>query len=582
MTKLIKKCEVYIKGEFIHAFPLLYYEHLCGLTTSHPIFTISRSSSPSEIGEIVLSALQESKVGVPDNHEYEFSQALFESTGFRSIESFRRKSSCFAINFDEAIISVIPCVGDAYPYKLSKECAANAEDIGRLLLQQAEFMSNDSSEARLLRLGKFFVRDKGVLDDDAWESLKLEGFSIDVPTGKELKLQIASRDKHVDLSSLEAVESKEIHTLDLHMTKLRDRDITYLKGLTSIKALNLQDTNIISNGLEHLKGLIQLLSLNLSFNPLIANPGLVYLKQLPSLHTLMLNGTDVNDEGLAHLQDISTLKRLDLGHLKITRIGLMHLSKLTSLEALDLARTKIKNSYLKSFVNLPSLKNLSVEDTSIGNPGVRHLKRHERLEELNLERTKITNSGLSHLKTFKHLRRLNLADNAITSSSLKHLAKISSLQELDCSRTRVGDRGLSYLKSLPSLKKLCMERTRITDAGLDYLKNIDSLEDLNVKDTRITNSGLIKIKEIRSLRKLSVGIPKRGFFVDRNLREDRWLNKFPREPISSVGFEHIKQMTFLRELAVYNADVAPEEFVDLRRALPNCDLLVPPEWRYSA
>jgi hypothetical protein len=73
----------------------------------------------------------------------------------------------------------------------------------------------------------------------------------------------------------------------------------------------------------------------------VTDKDLEHLRGLTALRRIDLHGTAVTDEGLRHLRGLTKLNRLYLTATKVSDKGLGHLTGLTELEFLDLDRTKV-------------------------------------------------------------------------------------------------------------------------------------------------------------------------------------------------------------------------------------------------
>ncbi len=71
--------------------------------------------------------------------------------------------------------------------------------------------------------------------------------------------------------------SGEVIQVTLSGTKITDKGLEHLKGLTSLTFLHLRNTNVTDAGLEYLKGITSLISLNLPGTK-ITDAGLAELK----------------------------------------------------------------------------------------------------------------------------------------------------------------------------------------------------------------------------------------------------------------------------------------------------------------
>ena len=84
--------------------------------------------------------------------------------------------------------------------------------------------------------------------------------------------------------------------------------------------------------------------LHLGFNPNITGPGLRFIRDMPELRTLKLDGSAVDNGGLAHLKGAAHLQNLTLRHTAITDASIDTLVTLTALQTLDLQNTQFTSA----------------------------------------------------------------------------------------------------------------------------------------------------------------------------------------------------------------------------------------------
>ena len=152
---------------------------------------------------------------------------------------------------------------------------------------------------------------------------------------------------------------------DSQCVAFNDDDMLLLKELPSVSTLRLDGTQL-------------------------SDEGLIHLKVLHGVESLGLDRTRVTDAGLIHLQDLPRLKELSLGDTNVTDTGVASLCGIGSLESLDLRGTKISDQAFAGLMNLPRLKRLNVSYTGITDAAVANLKQMHNLEELHLGGTQMS------------------------------------------------------------------------------------------------------------------------------------------------------------------------------------------------
>jgi Leucine-rich repeat (LRR) protein len=171
------------------------------------------------------------------------------------------------------------------------------------------------------------------------------------------------------------------HLRHLDLLPARDRDLVYIKDLSSLRTLSIGGPDVSDDGLRNLAGLTDLLALRLNFTN-CTDEGLSHIEKLIHLHSLSLMGTRVTDAGLEHLKGLVNLKWLTLRQTRVTDAGLEHLKKLPDLAFLDLAQTRITDAGLKRLGELTQLHMLDVSGNQITDTGMMYLGTSKKLEHL--------------------------------------------------------------------------------------------------------------------------------------------------------------------------------------------------------
>jgi Leucine-rich repeat (LRR) protein len=154
----------------------------------------------------------------------------------------------------------------------------------------------------------------------------------------------------------ETQKDKPIVKIDLHGTKVTDRDLVILQDLKELRTLDLRLTHIGDAGVANLKNLKKLQTLNL-FRSELTDKGLAYLRNLKRLQTLLIGGTKVTDAGLANLRNMQELKKLSLFQTQVSDAGVPHLKRLSKLETLLISGSLITEAGTRELqVALPRLR----------------------------------------------------------------------------------------------------------------------------------------------------------------------------------------------------------------------------------
>ncbi len=125
--------------------------------------------------------------------------------------------------------------------------------------------------------------------------------TVIIPPGKDLCLKV-NDDASTDLSLLNVLNSRGLHTVDLSRTQVKDTDLLHLSTLKNLKSLFLSNTQITDQGVEHLANLTQLQVLDLASTS-ITEAALIYLQGMTALKFLFLSNTDLTDVAVSYVRN---------------------------------------------------------------------------------------------------------------------------------------------------------------------------------------------------------------------------------------------------------------------------------------
>jgi len=142
-----------------------------------------------------------------------------------------------------------------------------------------------------------------------------------------------------------------------------------IASLSHLEILHLRNATLSDTGVRHLAALNNLKTLELSGTN-ISDDGLVHLRRLTHLESLKLdNVTTITDSGISNLANLKALKSLSLEDAVISD-GLKYLRELPSLQTLNLQFSHVDDDGLEHLVGLASLRKLNIEGTYVTEPAV--------------------------------------------------------------------------------------------------------------------------------------------------------------------------------------------------------------------
>jgi hypothetical protein len=218
-----------------------------------------------------------------------------------------------------------------------------ADDLMPVLSQFPALRSLDLSDCGVTNKGLRSCRDMPYL-----EELNL-GMSYNIGNNGMRHLCVIASLRNLNLFDLAGVtnaglaalqELPNLQQLYLGGTRITDRGIGHLRGMSRLDVLELPDT-ITDSGLRVLSALPSLRVLSIRLNSALTNTGLAVIGKCPVLQVLDLSETAIGDDGLLLLRDIPHLTVLDLWGTPVSDVGLVHLHHHRRLQHLIVKDTRV-------------------------------------------------------------------------------------------------------------------------------------------------------------------------------------------------------------------------------------------------
>ncbi|KAK3733752.1 hypothetical protein RRG08_026866 [Elysia crispata] len=284
---------------------------------------------------------------------------------------------------------------------------------------------------------------------------------------------------------------------------------------THLHTLSLNSCTLITDaGLNSIKGMTALKVINLSGCSQITNHCFTVFSALPSLQSLILEGSGVTDAGVRQFAESGTcpqLVHLDLSRTSVTQdifptlkgfkklkslflkqcqvSGLAGIESVGSLETLDLSETDIRTDSVLCLTRLPHLCNVSLTGTQFvqGDLALSYLK-DLKLTALFLPgRSSTTDLGMAYISGFS-LSALDLTNYTnVGNGGMEHIGNIRSLKKLLLTNTKISDEGVQHLQGLVNLEVLYLDKTNVSNACADVISGFKSLCELSLSTTNITS-----------------------------------------------------------------------------------------------
>ncbi|WP_417396975.1 leucine-rich repeat domain-containing protein [Gimesia chilikensis] len=275
-----------------------------------------------------------------------------------------------------------------------------------------------------------------------------------------------------DAKTLEAItQLTRLRSLLFNETPLNDAVLELVGQVKSLENLDARDCSLTNKSITYLTGLSKLKALRLSGNEDIDDEAMPNINKLTNLKALMLDFLWVSDDGLTQLKDLQKLEEIYLAKTLIDDKALQTLTTFPKLKKIRLAQNQISNEGLAALAKIPQLVELDLSENSLlSDPGMQHLSGLKEMQKLNLWRVALTDEGIKPLQGLTKMKWLNLDNTQVTDAGLKYLKDMHQLEFLHLGSTPVSDAGLPALEGLTSLKELTVTRTAVSEAGVQELK----------------------------------------------------------------------------------------------------------------
>jgi serine/threonine protein kinase len=378
--------------------------------------------------------------------------------------------------------------------------------------------------------------------------------------------------------------AQTINSAIVNAAELTDAGLKSFRNLHALRYLRLANVRFSGAGFKDWAGW-ELQALFLEVQPGFVDDNLKFLKDLPKLQHIHLNGNIMTDVGVRHLGDIRTLTELNLFSTMVRDAGVVAIESLPNLQILKIqngAGPTVTRDCLKSVAKIKSLRSVVV-DPSVRDADVQPLLGLENLSDLILwgPNPEFTDTGLTTLAGIKSLAALNVGGSRVTPEGIKKFkatrpnvilgGDLLALADPDrAAATFVIGKGgtvqlqdvgyVSELAKLPSdpFKLLAIELGHLegfTDADLDAFRDLTVLNYLSVRGP-ITDAGLKKLATFPCAKQLGALLLCGSQLTDTGLAA---LTEFPKlynlrldqsKAVTGTGFAKLQGKTAIKQLSL--------------------------------
>ncbi|MGB2862833.1 MAG: hypothetical protein WBC05_05855 [Sedimentisphaerales bacterium] len=274
----------------------------------------------------------------------------------------------------------------------------------------------------------------------------------------------------------------KLKSLRLYGTRVTEKGFVHLENLTNLEELNVL-YGVTETGLMALSKLPSLKNITVDGN-LLSEEGLALLSKFKSLEHVYIDNTDKMDAIVKELINLPGLKELTLGT-GLTDEGLVKLKNMQFLQSLMIGPSQITGKGIAALAEIPSLQKLQLRQAKLDSEDDWvALGKLSALQSLNLQYllSEVTDAHISHLSGLQFLK-----DLSIDAIIIKDRNATFSMD--------VTDDGLRYLSKLKSLEQLSLRGAKITDEGIQQLSEIQTLKYMYIQDCNVTEQGLLRLKK---------------------------------------------------------------------------------------
>jgi hypothetical protein len=171
-----------------------------------------------------------------------------------------------------------------------------------------------------------------------------------------------------------------------------------------------------------------------------------------------------------HLSGCLGLRELYLKGTAVTDRGLLAIRKLPQVWSLVLDDTCVSDEGCAALAELPHLSLLSLNRTRVAGHGLASLRDNEHFS-IYLESTPATDDGISALaQRLSNLKLISLSQTLVGDSTARALAKLPRINDVRLSYTKLTDTGLAAFSGHPHLEVIYLEGCGVTKGAIKALK----------------------------------------------------------------------------------------------------------------
>lgn len=243
-------------------------------------------------------------------------------------------------------------------------------------------------------VGTLYVRNWKSNDEDDWKFLAPLYRDVPIPVGQAVKLVLSENDS-LAADTLESLSPDVLHTVVFQQdTRIRPSTLSGLASQKSLETLVLDGTVVEAGALSPLADLRRLRTLSLN-RAIFDSDELRFLRNVPWLQQLNISGTAVSDDSLIHLASVQSLNRLEShSNQQVADLGVEYLTDHPSITRLNIRGSQATDKSIDRISENEQLLGVDLHGTLITPPRIAEFNAQQdrvavQYEKRNLDRYEI-------------------------------------------------------------------------------------------------------------------------------------------------------------------------------------------------
>jgi hypothetical protein len=228
-----------------------------------------------------------------------------------------------------------------------------------------------------------------------------------------------------DVGCRELLRARALLEVSIISEMITDEVFQVLAQLPALRSLQVHHgPRVGDNGLRYLSGCVGLRELYLK-QTAITDRGLMAIRRLPQVWSLILDDTSISDDGCAALGEMAKLSLLSLNRTQVTGHGLSNLCDDDHFSVYLEGTPATDEGMVAMAQRLSKLQTISVIQTTVGDGAARAFSTLQWLNDVRFSYTKLTDQGLGAFTRHPFLDVIYVEGCEVTIAAVQALIKAS-------------------------------------------------------------------------------------------------------------------------------------------------------------